>query len=473
MPSSRRVLLVNPSPVYAGSRSAARSRMQPSLVSLFTYLSARGVPVDVLDLHVEVGVPADVAGASHAATEALALTLARDFDVLAVSCNSSYHYLPALDLAAGVRAAAPDVTIVAGGCHATAAPLDFAFPGSPFDIVVRGEGELELEAIAAETARPASTAVRVGRPLPLDRFYADFTGYPYWIGKAHILPFPLSRGCPFSCVFCAGADHEAWRAYPPQVAIALVRQMAATGAEVLLFCDPCFGLRSRWRREFLRSLAELSPEQAIQLETRVDTLDDESIDLLASVDCLVGLGLESGSPRMLETMRKAPDGAVFLRRSLELLEQLGRRHIPTNVYLLVNHPGEDRESLSATVELARSTASMAPAWSAYATGHAYIHFPGTAVDDDLSEWRARGTRFEHPRWWAERGPQGRWSDRTRTQVSADDIEEALADIQRSRAAAVAAMPAAARLTWRRVRAPLRLPRTLGGLGPSGGPAHTD
>ena len=466
MPSPRRILLLNPSPIYAGSRATARSSLQPGLVSLFSYLSARGVPVDVLDLHVEVGVPAEAADVTQAASAALALTLARDFDVLAVSCNSSYHYLPALDLAAGVRAAAPGVTIVAGGCHATAAPRDFAFPGSPFDIVVRGEGELELEAIAAELVRPASAAVRIGRPLPLDRFYADFTGYPYWIGNAHILPFPLSRGCPFACVFCAGADHQTWRAYPPKVALALVRQMAATGAEVLTFCDPCFGLRSGWRREFLQGLAELRPEQAIQLETRADTLDDESIDLLARVDCLVGLGLESGSPRMLETMRKARDGTVFLRHSLELLAQLGRHQIPTNVFLLVNHPGEDRESLTATVELARRAAAMAHAWSAYTTGHAYIHFPGTAVDDDIDEWRARGTGFEHPRWWAERGPQGEWSDGTRTGVSAGDVEEALTEILHSRAAAIAAMPLEARLTWRRVRAPLRLPRKLGGLGPA-------
>jgi hypothetical protein len=466
MPSPRRVLLVNPSPVYAGLRAAGRSRLQPALVSLFSYLSAQGVPVDVLDLHVEVGVPAEAADVTQAASAALALTLARDFDVLAVSCNSSYHYLPALDLASGVRAADPGVTIVAGGCHATAAPRDFAFPGSPFDIVVRGEGELELEAIAAESVRPASAVVRVGRPLPLDRFYADFTGYPYWTGSAHILPFPLSRGCPFSCIFCAGADHQAWRAYPPRVALALVRRMAATGAEVLTFCDPCFGLRSGWRREFLRGLAELRLEQVVQLETRVDTLDDASIDVLARVDCLVGLGLESGSPRMLETMRKAPDGAVFLRRSLELLAQLGRRHIPTNVFLLVNHPGEDRESLTATVELARSMPAMAHAWSAYATGHAYIHFPGTAVDDEIDEWRARGTGFEHPRWWTERGPQGAWSDGTRTQVSADDVEEAVAEILQSRAAAIAAMPLEARLTWRRARAPLRVPRKLGGLGPA-------
>jgi len=326
MPSPRRILLLNPSPIYAGSRATARSSLQPGLVSLFSYLSARGVPVDVLDLHVEVGVPAEAADVTQAASAALALTLARDFDVLAVSCNSSYHYLPALDLAAGVRAAAPGVTIVAGGCHATAAPRDFAFPGSPFDIVVRGEGELELEAIAAELVRPASAAVRIGRPLPLDRFYADFTGYPYWIGNAHILPFPLSRGCPFACVFCAGADHQTWRAYPPKVALALVRQMAATGAEVLTFCDPCFGLRSGWRREFLQGLAELRPEQAIQLETRADTLDDESIDLVShegaqATSKIIYCGDESGV-----VAREGLGAGAENLRSAELTHILERRN---------------------------------------------------------------------------------------------------------------------------------------------------
>ncbi len=122
--------------------------MPPSLVSLFSFLVAHGVPVEVLDLHLELGSPRTLEAVSNIAAESAALVLRRDFDLLAISCNSSFHYLGAVDLARRVRAADGTVSIVVGGCHASAAPEDFLGAASPFDYVVTGEGELALLELA-------------------------------------------------------------------------------------------------------------------------------------------------------------------------------------------------------------------------------------------------------------------------------------------------------------------------------------
>ena len=53
---------------------------------------------------------------AHRAQDILSLLrLAKEFDLLAVSCNSSFHYLGAVDIATRVRAADAGVVIVASG----------------------------------------------------------------------------------------------------------------------------------------------------------------------------------------------------------------------------------------------------------------------------------------------------------------------------------------------------------------------
>ena len=291
----RRILLVNPVATYERGHVGA-VRLQPALVSIRSFLAAHDVPVDVLDLHVEMRSAAEYP-AETLASRSLERVLRYDFDVLAISCNSSFQYLGALDLAVGVRYQDASVTIVVGGSHATVAPDDFCMPGTPFDVVVRGEGELTLLDLAGRrTRRREEPDVVSGRPLPLDQAFVDLTGYPYWVERPHTLQFPLSRGCPFQCTFCGGIERRSWRAYPPAVALEVVRKMSAAGPEVLVFSDACFALRSSWRHEFLVGLKQLALPQAFLVETRVEALADDDADLFAGLDVQLDLGVETASP---------------------------------------------------------------------------------------------------------------------------------------------------------------------------------
>ena len=457
MLSTRRVLLVNPSPLYAADRAAGGVNMLPGLVSLFSYLRAHRAEVDVLDLHVELRTPRTSADAPGVASESASRVLARDFDLLAISCNSSFHYLGALDLAVAVRAADDSVPIVVGGCHATAVPEDFLFPDSPFDVVVRGDGEVELLDLARTLVRrPPQPEVRVARSLPLDEAFVDLTGYPYWKPRPHVIQFPLSRGCPFTCAFCAGADRAAWRSFPPAAALEVVRQMLAADPEVIGFSDACFGLRSAWRREFLEGLVALAPAVAVNLETRVEFLAGTDLDLLSRLDAQVDLGVETASPRMAEVMGKASDGVAYVRRARRVIAELGSRHIATHVYLLLNHPGEDVTSLGETVAFAGELADRAGELSAFATAHSFMHLPGTEVARRIDYWQQQGVTIGHPFWWRERTAQGALADDVRTRVPEEHVRAAMDLLLQERGRAISGIPIDARMTWRRVRAPLKL-----------------
>ena len=113
MTSPARVLLLYPGPVWAGDTVHRRLPVKLPLLSLYSYLAAHEVPVEVLDLQNELGIPEPTRTAVRAYLDTGAATLAaRAFDVLAISCWTSFDYAATMALAARSRRAAPHALIV-------------------------------------------------------------------------------------------------------------------------------------------------------------------------------------------------------------------------------------------------------------------------------------------------------------------------------------------------------------------------
>lgn len=378
----------------------------PHLVALGGYLQAHAdVRVELLDLNYE--------GGDH---RQLARTLddLGPFLLIGVSAYSSYDLRRVMALAAFLKRAHPTVPLVAGGYHASALPDDLVFPGSPFDAVVVGEGEAPLLDIVR--------TLQGGGRLDRDRFgpcnLPDLDQLPpyrwellnrYWprahtIGKK--LQIYLSRGCPYHCTFCmerAKTDYQ-WRPYSPERAVAELERLATftdLSRWVVNLADPLFGFRRRWRREVLSGIIAkgLVPRQFWTL-TRSDDLDAEDVSLLARARFSIGIGLETGSPRMLGVMDKTKDPARYLG-ALERLAGLSRQHgLNWAANVIVGHPGETRESIGeskAFLERLFTTAKDTCGWLSFDPFRLY---PGALVHEELDRWSAEhGARFYHPRWW--------------------------------------------------------------------------
>ena len=113
--------------------------------------------------------------------------------------------------------------------------------------------------------------------------------------------------------------------------------------------DPLFGFQRRWRREVLQGIIDrqLTPRQFWTL-TRSDDLDDEDVSLLARARFSIGIGLESGSPRMLRIMQKGNHPDAYLGALLRLAD-LSRKHgLNWAANLIIGHPGETMESMRET-----------------------------------------------------------------------------------------------------------------------------
>lgn len=425
-----KVLLIHPSALYApfwGQLLAIKAH----LLDLFSYLKYKGIDVAVLDLEIEIGRPETESERKAFREKAADLISQRDFDIVGISCWSSFNYLSTLVIADVCRSINDECCIVVGGHHPTAVPSDFADKDGLFDFVVCGEGERALLDICRKKERRRERVEMIyGASLDLTRdFPLDWAGYQYATQNlaSHIF---LSRGCPFSCSFCIerhkiscleGNGQSGWRSYSADVAIEKVRRLKdACNPIAINFHDPCFGYRKSWRRDFLYRLADVAtPDCVFWAETRADTLTKEDIDILAEMNFCILFGLETGSPQMLSIMNKTGNPQRYLDQSREVIQYMNQREVPYDLSMIFNHPGETYETYKTTIRYIESLLAGQEKISGRVSAQSFFFSPGSHVFFNLEYYeREYGTVVNHENWWKE---EAEHSMLARSVIASEDL----------------------------------------------------
>ena len=446
-----RVLLFHPGTLY-GAESVVRKVVKTTLVEFFSFLRAHDVDVEVLDLQAEFGNPRPEAVDEYLRVGSDRL-LSFDFDVLAVSCWSSHEYLASVEFAERVRAQRPDALIVVGGYHPTAVPADFAYAGTPFDIVVTGEGELALLALLRD-GRPRGgdrpPRVVAGTPLPLERIYFDIDDYPYLTPKPAEVGVFLSRGCPYRCTFCMDPQvgRTRWRHLSVELAVELMEKARACDPRRIVIHDACFGYLNAWRHEFLQALVDRGFDLPLWAEMRGDRMTSADLELCEKLDFWLQFGVETMSPRMAEIMRKARTGATYVANVDNTLREVNRRHILAKVFLLLNHPGETGETAEETVSYFERFVAEHEKITVIVNTSKFHYYPGTDTALRRGFYESTyGTRFANLEWYKERTPQFALSQAQRASADLGDITPYVERIQALQPQLVRKMPAAQQLQF--------------------------
>jgi len=331
-------------------------------------------------------------------------------------------------LARLVKKVSPVTLVVAGGPHPTGYAAD-CMANPAIDIAVRGEGELTLlEIVKNREAGKSFDGIRgithrrgdetVTEP---DRdFIEDLDGLPYpdWdaidygpygrlvpqtpvlYGKKYATLL-TSRGCPYHCTFCHNVMGKRFRAHSPQRVLAEIAALRArldvTDIEI---ADDTFNFDRERTLAILRGLAAHLPTASPQgtphcgfpyaaqpglklymCGVRVDILDEETIDLMARAGVVyVAAGLESGSTRMQEVLKKNID----LEKFKTLSGYLTKRGIFMTVGFMLGSPGETPAEVLTTIRYAWSLKSHT---AMFAFCHGY---KGTELGDGLGADKALG-----------------------------------------------------------------------------------
>ncbi len=416
-PDRPRVLLLWPGGLFDGGANFG----VPQLLSIAGVLEGQGdAIVDVVDLDLERAF-------GHIDLRALC----RGYDLVGVSCYSSYDYLKVMAIAEVIRAELPRAWLVTGGYHPSARPNDFTRPGSPFDFVVVGDGEGPLLRLVRAMSQGRRPLMRVLRPESLadPNVLAEYD----WDKLSRYRPVArrvasqaeiyLSRGCPYDCAFCMERAKRdvSWRAFEPLRAVEEMHRLDRfldLSDWTLFVADALFGMKRAWRKEFLEELAR-RPIRAkkIWLLIRVDLVDREDIELMARANVSPGFGLESGDPEHLKRIRKTGKLAGYLDHMVDVAEWARELDVPFGANVILGHPGETEASLRTTARYLRKLFLDPPGGTTgFLSVDPFRLYPGSPIDEERADWeRDTGMHVHRYPWW-EDGDQtflAEWVDASR------------------------------------------------------------
>ncbi len=181
-------------------------------------------------------------------------------------------------------------------------------------------------------------------PFP-DRDVIDIKNYHYLMDGELTTTLITSRGCPFQCAFCA---NNAWgktirMRSPGNVIDELKLLIDKYGYRSFMFFDDTMTIN----RRRMVTLCEMVRELKIRYRcfVRSDTVDKSLLDLMKRSGCEeVGIGMESGSQRILDLINKG-QGVEDNMKAVKWCREVGIR---VKGFFVVGFPGEDTESINET-----------------------------------------------------------------------------------------------------------------------------
>ena len=296
----------------------------------------------------------------------------------------------ALAVTRAVRIRRPGCRIVWGGWHPSLFPAE-TLQEAGVDAVIVGQGERAFaDLVAHYAAGGAGGGVVRGATADINDLpahdYSLIDVERHFLRKGERqLDYVTSQGCRFRCTFCAdptvygrswsglepmrvGAElHQLWKrhhftdiGFQDETFFTHAERVAGIAEEIL-------------RRDLTFTwMATMRGDQGARLDDRV---------LLACRHSglrRVMIGLESGSQPMLKWMKKD----MKLEQVFVAAEKCRRHGIAVLFNLIVGFPDESRDSIAATLDVAKTLRAIGPDFQV--SLFYYRPYPGTPITDDLA-----------------------------------------------------------------------------------------
>ena len=389
-----KIVLIVPPAAYVAERWQHGSLMPPLGIGyVAAVLEREGLEVQIIDAQVE--------RLSRRKLLARVRNAGADIAGLTFTTENRFDAFKTMKL---LRESFPDLTIVAGGPHASLAAEDSLKHIDALDIVVRGEGEystLKLMKVLREKedlGEVPGISFRMNGEVVHNsphRFIESLDSLPF--PARHLFPYEkynfvldvpgegklpaanmmTSRGCPFNCNFCATPVNwgKRCRFRSPENILEEIEQLIKDYRVCAIWIfDDTFTVDKARTEKFCSLLMERNLKIHWFCEIRADkNIDRELLSMMKKSGCFsVGFGVESGSQRILDEVvgKKIQLGHVDRIRSW--CDELG---IITNPFFIFSHPTEQWSEALQTLEFMRRFRS--PHRSTVALLHVY---PGTRLE---------------------------------------------------------------------------------------------
>lgn len=301
--------------------------------------------------------------------------------VVAISALFNVSFLYIEKFASIVKRLQPECITVVGGGLPSAAYKEVLDLCPSVDAVCKGEGEIPLSELLCASDKiklfsthpswitrqglalgkiPQHTFVQNLDDIPmLDYQLIDLNNYNqrsldkrYSNDSKREMSIHTSRGCPFSCVFCANpALHgKTVRSMSVERVISEVQYMKEHyGMTVLLIEDDHFFFNKGRAKEILKRISSLGIRIEFPNGIAVFAIDNEIAQLLNEAGTsTVALAVESGSDYVLKEIINKPLNTKIIKQKVKMLRAHG---VQCHAFIVIGLPGELCEHRQETLDL--------------------------------------------------------------------------------------------------------------------------
>jgi len=282
-------------------------------------------------------------------------------DVVGVQCMT-YNRTAAVKLAKMAKQVFPKCKVVFGGVHATVMYEQLLKNIPDIDFIVMGEGEITFPELIANFDNPKNVkgiAFMKGKEIVVteprqqieDLDILPMLNYELFLddykraGRIHV---SSSRGCFFRCLFCSTSHFwkNKWRARSPKHVVDELEMLVKVFPnKTFSFSDDYFTGDKKRVIDICEEIVKRDIKIKWVCDTRIDQLDEELVIHMKKAGCqMLGLGIESGSQKMMNALRKG-----YKREDvIEKMKMCHKNGMMTATLLIVGTPGETREDIEET-----------------------------------------------------------------------------------------------------------------------------
>jgi anaerobic magnesium-protoporphyrin IX monomethyl ester cyclase len=302
-------------------------------------------------------------------------------DVVGVTCTTENRF-ESFRLIRMAKQAYPEMRTIIGGPHPTHTAQDCLQYIPELDMVSRGEGEstalellqaLEAGGDVSDLRKIQGLSFRVdGKiehnekrtmvrelddfPMPARHLIPyekyNFTMDVPGVGRLPACNLMTTRGCPFTCTFCATPTNwgRAVRAHSiARVVDEIEHCMEVYGSRAVWFYDDTFNVSKKRMYELCNTLIERELNVKWFCEVRIDLLDRPLLEKMHEAGLYyMGFGVESGSERIRREVILKKFDRDQARRVLNWCNELG---VIPNPFYIFSHPTETWEDALQTIDI--------------------------------------------------------------------------------------------------------------------------
>jgi radical SAM superfamily enzyme YgiQ (UPF0313 family) len=190
-------------------------------------------------------------------------------------------------------------------------------------------------------------------PFP-DLSLINLKQYKNPVCKNHPYTMVLSsRGCPHQCTYCYMEVYgHKWRARSAEnVVLELIQIRRKHHVREVWFRDDLFALNKTRIMDICEGIIKNKLDITWSCQTRADTLDLEIAKKMKEAGCyLVSLGIESGSQKMLDNLKKNTT-LEKIRKGVDACRVVGIR---TRGFFIIGAPGDNLKTIEESFQFAKN-----------------------------------------------------------------------------------------------------------------------